>query len=201
MTYYQVFKKIQKSNNTIKSHIKPSFVLTLFYQFSYLYKKNKWQRSKHYFGKKRIRPGNAPLPSVSLKIGNRPISIQVRKLNQSIGMKLQAKSKKSHPNSARLNNFISSKVIEINKTLLDVESEVNSKKQIAEIKKTISCKYKSNSFYTFAEAYFEELEKNKKYSRINCERPLLNRIKGYPRAKTLTFEAITPLFCEALSPI
>lgn len=105
-----------------------------------------------------------------------------------------SKVKKSHPNSNRLNNFISSKVVEINKTLLDLETEVNSKRQIAEIKKTISGKYKSHSFYTFAEAYFEELEKNKKYSRIDCERPLLNRIKRYPRAKTLTFEAITPLF-------
>ncbi len=105
-----------------------------------------------------------------------------------------SKVKKSHPNSARLNNFISAKVVEINKSLLDLESEANSKREISEIKKAISGKHKSHSFYTFAKAYFDELEKNKKYSRINCERPLLNRIKEYPRAKTLTFEAITPLF-------
>lgn len=101
---------------------------------------------------------------------------------------------KSYPNSIRLNNFISFKVIEINKSLLEIETETSTKNQIADIKRTISGKYKSHSFYEFAESHFQELEQNKKYSRINAERPLLNRIKRYPKAKSLTFEAITPQF-------
>src|SRR5690606_24221509 len=72
--------------------------------------------------------------------------------------------------------------------------EFDSTHQIAEIKKAISGKYKSHSFYKFAETYFKELEENKKYSRINSERPLLNRIKEYPHAKDLDFQDITPLF-------
>jgi len=107
---------------------------------------------------------------------------------------VKRKVKKNHPNSTRLNNLIAFKLAEINKSLLDIEAETKPLTRVTEIKKAISGKHKSHSFYTFAEAYFEELEKNKKYSRINCERPLLNRIKGYPRAKTLTFDAITPLF-------
>lgn len=107
---------------------------------------------------------------------------------------VKRKVKKNHPNSTRLNNLIAFKLAEINKSLLDIEAETKPLTRVTEIKKAISGKHKSHSFYTFAEAYFEELEKNKKYSRINCERPLLNRIKRYPRAKTLTFEAITPLF-------
>lgn len=107
---------------------------------------------------------------------------------------LRSKVKKTHPNSIRLNNFISSKVLELNKSLLDIESEFDSTHQIAEIKKAISGKYKSHSFYKFAETYFKELEENKKYSRINSERPLLNRIKEYPHAKDLDFQDITPLF-------
>ena len=107
---------------------------------------------------------------------------------------VKRKVKKNHPNSTRLNNLIAFKLAEINKSLLDIEAETKPLTRVTEIKKAISGKHKSHSFYTFAEAYFEELEKNKKYSRINCELPLLNRIKRYPRAKTLTFEAITPLF-------
>tara|TARA_R110000764_G_scaffold42426_4_gene95580 strand:- start:5643 stop:6881 length:1239 start_codon:yes stop_codon:yes gene_type:complete len=107
---------------------------------------------------------------------------------------VKRKVKKNHPNSTRLNNLISFKLAEINKSLLDIEAETKPLTRVTEIKKAISGKHKSHSFYNFSETYFEELEENKKYSRINCERPLLNRIKGYPRAKTLTFEAITPLF-------
>lgn len=107
---------------------------------------------------------------------------------------IKRKVKKNHPNSTRLNNLIAFKLAEINKSLLDIEAETKPLTRVTEIKKAISGKHKSHSFYTFAEAYFEELEKNKKYSRINCERPLLNRITRYPRAKTLTFDAITPLF-------
>lgn len=90
--------------------------------------------------------------------------------------------------------MISFKLAEINKSLLDIEAETKPLTGVTEIKKAIFGKHKSHSFYTFAEAHFEELEKNKKYSRINCERPLLTRIKEYPRAKTLTFQEITPLF-------
>jgi len=107
---------------------------------------------------------------------------------------VKRKVKKNHPNSTRLNNLIAFKLAEINKSLLDIEAKTKPITRVTEIKKAISGKHKSHSFYTFAEAYFEELEKNKKYSRINCELPLLNRIKRYPRAKILTFEAITPLF-------
>ncbi|WP_209404734.1 site-specific integrase [Pseudozobellia sp. WGM2] len=135
-----------------------------------------------------------------------PISIRITKNRKSTYMytgqyvdekywdSVKNKVKKNHPNATRLNNLISAKLAEINKSLLDIESDTKPIARIEEIKNTIKNKHKNHSFYTFAEAYFEELEKNKKYSRINCERPLLNRIKGYPRAKTLTFEAITPLF-------
>ena len=140
------------------------------------------------------------------KAGLCPINIRITKdrkssyiqtgqrINPKFWDTVKRKAKKNHPNSTRLNNLIAFKLAEINKSLLDIEAETKPLTRVTEIKKTISGKHKSHSFYTFAEAYFEELEKNKKYSRINCELPLLNRIKRYPRAKTLTFEAITPLF-------
>ncbi|MDX1365161.1 MAG: site-specific integrase [Arenibacter latericius] len=102
--------------------------------------------------------------------------------------------KKTHPNYKRLNNFILAKLSKINKSLLDIESDNSPITQIEEIKNKIQNRNKNHSFYEFAESHFQELERNKKYSRINAERPLLNRIKRYPKAKNLTFEAITPQF-------
>lgn len=107
---------------------------------------------------------------------------------------IKKKVKKTHPNSTRLNNLFNQKKAEVNKSLLEIEAESRPTFHVIEIKKTISNRSKNHSFYDFAEAYFLELEKNKKFSRINSERPLLNRIKGYPPAKNLTFEIITPLF-------
>ncbi len=140
------------------------------------------------------------------KAGLCPINIRITKNRKSsyiqTGQRIEPKYwdiikrkvKKNHPNSTRLNNLISFKLAEINKSLLDIEADAKPITRVSEIKKTIVGKHKSHSFYTFAESYFGELEKNMKFSRINSERPLLNRIKGYPRARTLTFEAITPLF-------
>ncbi len=140
------------------------------------------------------------------KAGLYPLSIRITKDRKStfiyIGQYIDEndwdpvknKVKKNHPNSARLNNLISVKLAEINKSLLDIESDNKPVTRIEEIKRTIFNKHKGHSFYSFAENYFEELEKNMKYSRINSERPLLNRIKEYPKAKTLTFQDITPLF-------
>src|SRR5690606_30293521 len=91
-------------------------------------------------------------------------------------------------------NLISVKLAEINKSLLDIESDIRPITRIEQIKKTITNKHKNYSFYTFAEAYFKELEENKKFSRIDSEQPLLNRIKEYPQAQTLAFQDITPLF-------
>ena len=140
------------------------------------------------------------------KAGQCTIAIRITKNRKSTyihtGQKIEPKYwddvkdkvKKSHPNSNRLNNFISSKIVEINNSLLGIESDHKSISQIAEIKKTISGKYNGHSFYTFAEFYFKELDKNKKFSRINSERPLLNRIKKYPKAKGLNFADINPFF-------
>ena len=102
--------------------------------------------------------------------------------------------KKTHPNSVRLNNMISIRLAEVNKSLLKIESDARSISDVIELKNVIRGRNKSLSFYKYADSYFSELEKNHKYSRINSEKPILNRIKGYPAAKNLTFEKITPLF-------
>ncbi|MGG8496823.1 tyrosine-type recombinase/integrase [Tenacibaculum sp. TC6] len=106
------------------------------------------------------------------------------------------KVKKSHPNVARLNNYISVKITEANNSLIDNESKLQKGGQAQDIKRDITNKYKKNSFFYFAESHFKLLEKNKKFSRINSERPLLNRIKNYHNSKELDFNSITPFFLK-----
>ncbi len=108
------------------------------------------------------------------------------------------KIKKLHPNAKRLNNLIASKLAEANESVLEIETKPQRKSQVTDIKKSITSKYKSNSFYDFAEQHFKLLEKNKKFSRINSERPILNRIKKHHHNKELDFISITPLFLKGL---
>ena len=145
----------------------------------------------------RKKKNNAGLYPISIRITKNRKSTYIyfgQYIDEKYWDSVKNKVKKNHPNSTRLNNLISVKLAEINKYLLDIESDIKPITRIEEIKNTIKNKHKNHSFYTFTESYFGELEKNMKFSRINSERPLLNRIKEYPRAKTLTFEAITPLF-------
>lgn len=107
------------------------------------------------------------------------------------------KVKKSHPNTVRLNNLLVSKLAEANKSLLEIESKPSGSSQISDIKQILVNKQKNHSFYHFAENYFLELEKNKKFSRINSEKPILNRIKKY-HPNDLILEKITPLFLRGL---
>jgi integrase/recombinase XerD len=111
---------------------------------------------------------------------------------------IKQKVKKSHPNSTRLNNLLASKLVEANKSLLEIETTPKKSVQVGDIKQTLTNKHKSHSFYDFAENYFVELEKNKKFSRINSEKPVLNRIKKHHHSKDLPFESITPLFLRGL---
>src|SRR5680860_54770 len=89
-----------------------------------------------------------------------PISIRITKNRKStymyIGQYIDEKYwdsvknnvKKIHPNSARLNNLISVKLAEINKSLLDIESDTKPIARIEEIKNTIKNKHKNCLLYT-----------------------------------------------------
>src|SRR5680860_216350 len=55
---------------------------------------------------------------------------------------VKRKIKKNHPNSTRLNNLLSFKLAEINKSLLDIETKAKPIFRTTEIKKAISGKYK-----------------------------------------------------------
>ena len=104
--------------------------------------------------------------------------------------------KKSYSNSVRLNNFIASKILLINNLIFEQQNNGKNELNLDKVKKLIKQKGNTNSFYNFAEAYFLSLENNQKFSRVNSERPLLNRIKKFHKKVDLEFNEITPLFLE-----
>jgi integrase len=104
--------------------------------------------------------------------------------------------KKSYSNSVRLNNFIASKILLINNLIFEHQNNGKNELNLDKIKKIIKQKRNTNSFYNFADTYFLSLENNKKYSRLNSEKPLLNRIKKFHKKADLEFNEITPLFLE-----
>jgi integrase len=106
--------------------------------------------------------------------------------------------KKSHPNSVRLNNLISAKVAEANATLLDTTVKDGDGFTVRDIKTQLKTSMTGYSFFDFAENYFKQLKTAQKLSRIDSERPLLNRIKDYVGDKDLSFDQITVPFLRDL---
>lgn len=119
-------------------------------------------------------------------------------LNQKDWDSIKQRVKKSHPNSTRLNNLIATELAKVNNSFLEIESKMELENNLADIKNSIRNKYDKNSFFSFAEKHLSNLTKNKKLSRVNSERPLLNRIKKFTKYADLDFKSITPNFLRSL---
>lgn len=108
------------------------------------------------------------------------------------------KVKKSHPNSARLNNLIAIKQAEANSILLDTAAKDGDHFSVQELKSQLTTTLSGHSFIEYSEKHFKQLKESKKLSRIDSERPLLNRIKDYMGGKSLSFDQITVPFLRGL---
>ena len=106
--------------------------------------------------------------------------------------------KKSHPNAVRLNNFINAKQSEANRIILEAINQFGDNFSIDEFKSLSSTSYSTTLFTTFAENYLTQLEDAKKYTRVNSERPLLNKIQKLTD-KDFSFDEITVPFLRKLS--
>ncbi len=104
-----------------------------------------------------------------------------------------SKVKKSHPNSARLNNFLIVKLAEANKTLLDLESEnkVTSSKQV---KKEITDPISNKSFNEVSQDYIKELEENQKLTRLSSDKPRIKHLIEFSNSDHLNFREIDEEF-------
>lgn len=100
-----------------------------------------------------------------------------------------SKVKKSYPNSTRLNNLLLTKLQEANRTLLDLETEdkgISSKQVKSEITSPLSNK----SFNEIAQIYLQELEDNKKLTRLSSDRARVNHFIEFAGSDNINFREI-----------
>ncbi|MDH5413968.1 MAG: phage integrase SAM-like domain and Arm DNA-binding domain-containing protein, partial [Flavobacteriaceae bacterium] len=142
--------------------------------------------------------------------GQYPLAIRITKNRQSnymyIGHYIELKYwdkknkivRKSHPNSNRLNNLLISKLVEVNKMLLELQSE-NNDISSSQIKKKINSSLKNTSFFDVAQDYLDELENNNKLSRLSSDKVRVKHVLNFTQSSQLTFQEINETFLKQFS--
>lgn len=98
--------------------------------------------------------------------------------------------KKSHPNSARLNNLLSTKYAEANNKLLDLETQKNDVSSRA-IKSGLTSS-KHATFFKQADIYLDNLKKHGKFNRRSADKPRVERFREFLEGGDITFSEINP---------
>ena len=120
----------------------------------------------------------------------------------SLGVKLKEKDwnetqsvvRKSHPNSARMNNYIAHKIAEAHGVALEMETNskyINPKK----IKENILGRT-SQSFIKYYEKYIDSLKKNGKISTHDKAKAVYSKLCAYLNSKDIAFDELTVTFLK-----
>lgn len=109
----------------------------------------------------------------------------------------ERKVRKSHPNSARLNNLILGKVAEANNLLLESETS-NDNVSAKEIQSKIKKVGKSQSFFDIAKERIAEYRKKGTYSVAQAEQSIVNNLYKFTKGRELYFQEIDQLFLSRL---
>ena len=136
------------------------------------------------------------------KDGTFPLAIRITKDRKStfisIGQNVKEKDwdadkqcvKKSHPNSARFNNFIMRKLAEANDKLLELETQregITSKV----IGNSIKPKITGTSFFTYADNYLDNFKTAGKYNRFYPDQSRIKKFREFLNASDVDFQEIT----------
>jgi len=105
------------------------------------------------------------------------------------------KVKKSHPNSARLNNFIAIKFAEANDKLLELEGK-NDGITSQLVTKEIKSERKVSTFFELAKIYLEQLEAQGQLNRLSGERSRIKHFKDFLDHKDITFPEINQVLLK-----
>lgn len=100
------------------------------------------------------------------------------------------KVKTSHPNSGRLNHFISKKLVEAEAVLLEAQSnreDINSN----QIKNHIKSGRSSVSFFDLADEYLDKLEKTGKYGQLISNRSRIKHFREFLNGRDISVKEIT----------
>ena len=105
----------------------------------------------------------------------------------------KSRVKKSNANSVRLNNLLATKILEVNKALVDLQSD---KKDYSanQIKESLYSESKSSSFYEVASDFLFELEANNKLAQLSADKVRVNHVINFNKSKQLTFPEIDEPF-------
>lgn len=98
--------------------------------------------------------------------------------------------KKNHPNSARLNNLLSTKYAEANEKLLELETHKNDVSSRAI--KTGMRSAKEATFFKQANIYLDNLKKGGKFNRWSSDGPRIKRFREFLNDSDITFAEINP---------
>jgi len=105
-----------------------------------------------------------------------------------------ARVKKSHPNSAWMNNLIAKRVAEANDKL--IELEVNNTDTSAKVIKKAVKAAKANTFFKQADIYIKRLEQSGNFNRLSAEKPRIERVKEYLKHRDIHFPEIDVAFLK-----
>ncbi|MEM1327207.1 MAG: site-specific integrase [Bacteroidota bacterium] len=106
--------------------------------------------------------------------------------------KSRGRIKKSHPNSTRLNHFLTKKLAEITDKILEAESE-NNISSAQSIGERIRSKKEHFSFFDLATNHLQHLEDSRQFNRLSIERSRVNHFRDFLKQKDLHFQEITPV--------
>ncbi|MEO1022790.1 MAG: site-specific integrase [Bacteroidota bacterium] len=103
--------------------------------------------------------------------------------------------KKSHPNSARLNNLILKKLAEANDTALEMASSQEAV-TVKHIKNRVQHKNNTTTLFDVGQKRIQEYEAKGTFSVARADQSILNNIEGFLGHRTLPFQDITVAFLE-----
>lgn len=138
-----------------------------------------------------------------------PLAIRITKNRRSIYKQLghyidledwdeqSIKVKKSHPNYKSLNSLISTKIAEVRKSLIALQSE-SKDASARQIKTEIYRPTSSLTFFDYAKEHIEALEAEKKINRKYTDSAWLSFIKKFHKSQQLSFQEIDERFLGKL---
>lgn len=103
--------------------------------------------------------------------------------------------KKSHPNANSLNNLLSSKLSEVDKGMMNLQSE-NSDVSASQIKRDIYRPVSYLTFFDYVREHLDALEADKKMNRFTTDSALATYIKDFHKSNELRFQEINLRFLK-----
>lgn len=102
----------------------------------------------------------------------------------------KSRVKKTHPNSARLNNFLTKKQVEAEDKLLEMETQKNNIS--AKVVKKKLTPVKGASYFEQSELYLVNLRKAGKFNGYSTSKAKVNRFKEFLNGEDIALSDITP---------